>query len=262
MIRKAQSMDCVRIPSVEIKGEWVYNSTTRKRKEKKASRFSRTTYEGPSLALPTAAEKSSFMKSSGCDLTSFTSLDSHHSNKAPDALPQSPSTSASTRSSPRIDVNDRDQGMFVLNGERNVHFGGILIILLFFASMSSYNSDSQSKNFFFKSSHINPAERIKSKNSSNRLGSAMIESVTDILSPILPFTGGMDLRRDGNWKSWRNWFGLLINSNTHLDSQNTQSTMVSQNIIFSQEEVDSKTITERHRCQPVNCSFRFIKFLK
>jgi len=60
------------------------------------------------------------------------------------------------------------------------------------------------------------------------LGSAMIESVTDILSPILPFTGGIDLRG----KSWRNWFGLLINSNSYLDSQNTPSTIGSQNILF------------------------------
>lgn len=37
------------------------------------------------------------------------------------------------------------------------------------------------------------------------LGSAMISSVTSILSPVLPFAGGMDLRRDDNWKRFSNW---------------------------------------------------------
>jgi len=216
-------MDCVRIPSVE-KGEWVYDNTSNK-KEKKASRFSRMDYERLSLALPTGREKLSFMESSGCNLISFTRLDSHQSNKSPAALPRS----ASTNSSTSLEVTDRDQGMFAFNGERNVPYGTVLIVLLFIASISSYNSDSQSKNIFFRSHQVNPDDRVKSKNSSNRLGSAMIESVTEIFSPILPFTGGMDLRQ----KSWRNLFGLLINSNTYLDSQNTSSAIGSQNILFS-----------------------------
>jgi len=220
-------MDRFPIPSVEIKGEWLYSNSCNKN-ERKASRFSRTTYEGPSMTLPATPEKSSFMKNSDCDLTSFTRLDSHHSNNATGTLPRP----SSTRSSSSVEVNDRDQGMIEYNGERNVPYGTVLIVLLFFASISSYNSDSQSTNFFFKSSQTHPADRVRSKNSSNRLGSAMIESVTEILSPILPFTGGMDLRRDGNWKSWRNWFGLLINSNTHLDTHNTPSAIASQNILF------------------------------
>jgi len=162
-----------------------------------------TFHRGPAPALSTAPEKLS-IESSGCNLTSFTRLDSHHSNKSPVVLPRSALTSCSTS----LEVTDQDQGMFVFNGERNVPYGIVLILLLFFASFSSYNSDSHSKNPFFKSS---------SKNSGNRLGLAMIGSVTEILSPILPFTGGMDLRQ----KSWRNWFGLLINSNTSaIGSQN------------------------------------------
>jgi len=42
------------------------------------------------------------------------------------------------------------------------------------------------------------------------LGSAMIGSVTDVLSPILPFAGGVDLRRDENWGSWSSWFNILF----------------------------------------------------
>ena len=40
------------------------------------------------------------------------------------------------------------------------------------------------------------------KRSRTSLGSAMIGSVTDVLSPILPFAGGVDLRRDENWGEW------------------------------------------------------------
>ena len=41
------------------------------------------------------------------------------------------------------------------------------------------------------------------------LGSAMISSVTEALSPILPFAGGVDLRRDNAWKSWRNYLWIF-----------------------------------------------------
>ncbi len=40
------------------------------------------------------------------------------------------------------------------------------------------------------------------------LGPAMIQSVTEALSPILPFAGGIDLRRDESWKSWNSWLSL------------------------------------------------------
>lgn len=42
------------------------------------------------------------------------------------------------------------------------------------------------------------------------LGSAMIGSVTEVLSPILPFAGGVDLRRDENWGSWSSWFNIFF----------------------------------------------------
>jgi hypothetical protein len=37
------------------------------------------------------------------------------------------------------------------------------------------------------------------------LGTAAISSLTDVLSPILPFTGGLDLRREDYWTN--GWFG-------------------------------------------------------
>ena len=47
-----------------------------------------------------------------------------------------------------------------------------------------------------------------SKRNKGLLGSAMIQSITEALSPILPFAGGVDLRRDENWKSWSSWLTL------------------------------------------------------
>ena len=43
------------------------------------------------------------------------------------------------------------------------------------------------------------------------LGSAALSSVTDTLSPILPFAGGLDLRRDDYWSTSddETWFGTL-----------------------------------------------------
>lgn len=41
---------------------------------------------------------------------------------------------------------------------------------------------------------------------SSSLGTAAISSVTEALSPILPFTGGMDLRREELWDTSNGWF--------------------------------------------------------
>eukprot|EP00548_Thalassiothrix_antarctica_P005636 CAMPEP_0194137252 /NCGR_PEP_ID=MMETSP0152-20130528/7171_1 /TAXON_ID=1049557 /ORGANISM="Thalassiothrix antarctica, Strain L6-D1" /LENGTH=666 /DNA_ID=CAMNT_0038834209 /DNA_START=144 /DNA_END=2144 /DNA_ORIENTATION=+ len=41
------------------------------------------------------------------------------------------------------------------------------------------------------------------------LGTAAISSVTDALSPILPFTGGVDLRREEHWDTTRGWFNTV-----------------------------------------------------
>jgi len=41
------------------------------------------------------------------------------------------------------------------------------------------------------------------------LGSAMISSITEVLSPILPFAGGVDLRRDEKWKSFKNYLWIF-----------------------------------------------------
>jgi len=219
MIRKVQSMECVRISSVEIKGEWVYNGS--KNQEKKASRFSRTAYRTRSLKLAMTPEKSSLENSGDCNISScVTLLDAATSDKVSNITTRSSLNTSITG----LNVVERDQNMIIFNGERYVPYGTLFIILFFFASVSSYNSDSQSKNFLFQSSHKNPTDGVSTnKNNNNRLGSAMIQSVTEALSPILPFTGGIDLRRDGNWKSWRNWFGLLITLKSPVDLTNSST---------------------------------------
>lgn len=58
-----------------------------------------------------------------------------------------------------------------------------------------------------------------------QLGSAMISSVTGILSPVLPFAGGMDLRRDDNWKSYSNWKWIFGKSPVAYNSRNQDSVM-------------------------------------
>lgn len=62
---------------------------------------------------------------------------------------------------------------------------------------------------------IRPAFRYHTSSSSSSmrprtsLGSAAISSVTEALSPILPFTGGLDLRKQDYWKTSGNFFETL-----------------------------------------------------
>lgn len=53
----------------------------------------------------------------------------------------------------------------------------------------------------------------------------MISSITDALSPILPFAGGVDLRRDDAWKSWRSYLWIFGDSATSLSSRNGTTMM-------------------------------------
>ena len=72
----------------------------------------------------------------------------------------------------------------------------------------------------------------RKSNSPNRrvLGSAMIGSITEALSPILPFAGGVDLRRGEHWgldddynsssSHWSGWFWL---ASTDIAGETTKS---------------------------------------
>ena len=52
--------------------------------------------------------------------------------------------------------------------------------------------------------HQQPAVRTRAS-----LGSAAISSVTEVLSPILPFAGGLDLRREDYWQTSGSWVETL-----------------------------------------------------
>ena len=62
-----------------------------------------------------------------------------------------------------------------------------------------------------------------SESKSGILGSAMIESLSDALLPILPFAGGVDLRRDDAWKSWRNYLSIFGDGDYLNDNETANS---------------------------------------
>ena len=101
----------------------------------------------------------------------------------------------------------------VLSGETsNLRLGPLvhllLISCLLFGSLSEFMFSMKSvgeKDTKYK------LKKHKSFDNENKgiLGSAMISSVTEALSPILPFAGGVDLRRDNAWRSWRNYLWIF-----------------------------------------------------
>jgi len=56
------------------------------------------------------------------------------------------------------------------------------------------------------------------KNHRGLLGPAMIESVTEALSPILPFAGGVDLRRNEHWSFVTRWSNIFWMTSSHTDN--------------------------------------------
>jgi len=94
---------------------------------------------------------------------------------------------------------------------RNVRIGPIVHLIFFscllFATLSDVVLRMNAGNTIAKSStrFNNGVNKPKSSN----LGSAMISSITEALSPVLPFAGGVDLRRDDKWKSWRNYLWIF-----------------------------------------------------
>jgi len=130
----------------------------------------------------------------------------------------------------------------MVHDERSLPYYPLLLLLFFAISVSSYDSDSPSKNFLVQSSQQQkkPIDRGSSrKNHNNRLGVSAIERVTEIFSPILPVSGGINLRRrdDGNMRNcWRNWFGHQIAPNPPVDLTDSKYQTL-------QSLVNSKTIS-------------------
>jgi len=113
---------------------------------------------------------------------------------------------------------------------RNIRLGPIIHLIIFscllFVTLSDavFRMNAGNSNPELKSSsrlHNNGVNKQKSN-----LGSAMISSITDALSPILPFAGGVDLRRDEKWKSWRSYLSIFgeqeqdQNGTVHITGQN------------------------------------------
>ena len=93
-----------------------------------------------------------------------------------------------------------------------IHF--ILISCLLFGTLSDV---------VFKMGSGNSTKSSTNGSKSRIFAPAMISSVTDYLSPILPFTGGIDLRKDSRWKSWRNYLWLFGEQNQNQTSNNIHS---------------------------------------
>ena len=92
----------------------------------------------------------------------------------------------------------------ILSGEtRNLRMGSILYLLLFSCLLFGTLSDVICRMKTGDARHHAKKHKSYDNDKKGILGSAMISSLTGALSPILPFAGGVDLRRDNAWKSWR-----------------------------------------------------------
>jgi hypothetical protein len=106
---------------------------------------------------------------------------------------------------------------------RNIRLGPIIHLIIFSCLLFVTLSDA-----VFRMNAGNPVLKSSSRlhngvsKSKSNLGSAMISSITDALSPILPFTGGVDLRRDDKWKSWRSYLSIFgeQNQNGNISREN------------------------------------------
>lgn len=113
---------------------------------------------------------------------------------------------------------------------RNIRLGPLIHLVIFscllfgtlsdvFIRINHYTSDENSSTV--SSGRTNKMGHGFKKPKSRVLGSAMIGSITEVLSPILPFAGGVDLRRDDKWKSFKNYlwiFGDKQQQNQTLNS--------------------------------------------
>jgi hypothetical protein len=84
--------------------------------------------------------------------------------------------------------------------------GKLSVLMLLFVTFTDFALSQIQRS---RSPEILPPLRYQSSGSRLGLGSAAISSVTEALSPILPFTGGVDLRREDYWTTQGSWFETL-----------------------------------------------------
>lgn len=97
--------------------------------------------------------------------------------------------------------------------------GKITVLLLTLAMMIDFGVSHIHQHHRIESSSSSPVhdydgngiDRPKDVRQNTKLGSAAISTITDVLSPILPFAGGMDLRRDDYWSSPGTWYERVRN---------------------------------------------------
>jgi Glycolipid transfer protein (GLTP) len=126
-----------------------------------------------------------------------------------------------------IPVAEDDDSYYMIPSTWTV--GKISLIFLILASLTDFATlqlkslESPELYDALSSEVIRPAFSYHSSSSANNhkpkpglLGSAAISSVTDALSPILPFAGGVDLRREDYWISSSNPFEALRSLATQI----------------------------------------------
>eukprot|EP00553_Chaetoceros_curvisetus_P005275 CAMPEP_0204619040 /NCGR_PEP_ID=MMETSP0717-20131115/5498_1 /ASSEMBLY_ACC=CAM_ASM_000666 /TAXON_ID=230516 /ORGANISM="Chaetoceros curvisetus" /LENGTH=679 /DNA_ID=CAMNT_0051632919 /DNA_START=570 /DNA_END=2609 /DNA_ORIENTATION=+ len=109
--------------------------------------------------------------------------------------------------------------MQVLSGQfRNIRLAPLLHLVVFTLMMYGTLSDAS-----YRKTSPYGMKNARSKEGNGMLGAAMISSVTDALYPILPFAGGVDLRRNEHWEGgWRSWLSYFGQSNK-VNHNNTEA---------------------------------------
>lgn len=92
------------------------------------------------------------------------------------------------------------------NGGTTWKVGKLSVFMLLFVTFTDFAFSQIQR---MGSPEILPPFRHQSSGGRSGLGSAAISTVTAALSPILPFTGGVDLRREDYWTTQDSWFETL-----------------------------------------------------
>lgn len=227
ILRKVQSMDCVHPSSMRITTRWGMNThpapkINSTKFQLKASKFSqRARFHAKHLEnhstteLPSAPryqyKYKTFAKDDGISAQSEINLSKPTSVLSLSGLVGESENDYNMHNHPSSDdvysqntfnpLQDLGTLIEVLTGRRTgaTRIGQLIRWVVFLVLFTGTISDNTNR------IHHCLNGGVSNKVGKGQLGSAMISSVTEILSPVLPFAGGVDLRRDDNWKSYSNW---------------------------------------------------------
>lgn len=243
ILRKVQSMDCVNPSSMRITTRWEKNThpSSKMKSSKfqlKASKFSqRARFHAKDIDHHSKAELSSTprfeykYKTFDKDAT-LTALSEINLSRPTSVLSLSglvgesandynmyshhPSTDDIYSQNTFNPVQDLGTLVEVLTGRRSgvVRIGQLIRWAIFLILFTGTISDGANRIHHYLHGDV------PNKVGKGQLGSAMISSITGMLSPVLPFAGGMDLRRDDNWKSYSNWKWIFGKSSLGYRTRN------------------------------------------